>query len=304
MTVGFKPSYLPLLENGQLYKKVETAKSHLTKCKLCPHECGVNRKKELGICRSTDRAIVSSYGPHLGEETPLVGRRGSGTIFFGYCNMQCVFCQNHDLSFGGAGRIVSNEELAQMMLMIQNRYNCHNINLVTPTHFVASILEAVYIAAEKGLNLPIVYNSGGYERLETLKILEDVVDIYMPDFKYCSTERGLRYSGVKDYPQIAKLAIKEMDRQVGGLKIDKRGIAYRGLLIRHLVLPNGIEDTKEVLKFISQELSPDCLVNLMDQYRPAHRAFEYDELSRSLKWGEYKKAHTFAKDLGLRLADS
>lgn len=302
MTANTIPGYVGLLETGQLLKKVKQAKSHLTECNLCPHECNVNRIEELGLCRATHEVIVASYGPHFGEERPLVGKNGSGTIFFGYCNMGCVFCQNWQLSFRGEGRIVSNEELAEIMLLLQNYYNCHNINLVTPTHFVPNILEALYIAAQKGLRLPLVYNCGGYEKIETLKVLEGVIDIYMPDFKYFLSERGLRYSRVKDYPQKAKRALKEMDRQVGGLKTDEKGLAYRGLLIRHLVMPGGLEDTKNILRFIKDELSPDCLVNLMDQYYPAHNAYEYDEIAKPLSPRDYREAYNFAMSLGLRLA--
>jgi len=297
-----RPSYIRLLEDGILLERVERAKEHISNCNLCPHRCGVDRRKELGICKGEDRAILSSYGPHMGEERVLVGYRGSGTIFFGYCNMGCVFCQNYDLSFYGRGNAVSNKRLADAMLLLQNHHGCHNINLVTPTHFIPNILEALHIAAQRGLNLPIVYNCGGYERVETLKLLDDVVDIYMPDFKYNSSERGRTYSQVEDYPKKAKLALKEMDRQVGGLKVDDRGIAYRGLLIRHLMLPGGLEDTKEVLNFIEKELSSDVLVNLMDQYYPSHRAHEYEELSRRLRIGEYRKAYAYAMGLGLRLA--
>ncbi|MDK2934305.1 MAG: putative pyruvate formate lyase activating enzyme [Clostridiales bacterium] len=273
------------------------------KCNLCPHECGINRKEKLGFCRASDKVLVASYGPHFGEETPLVGRNGSGTIFFGYCNMRCVFCQNCELSFGGEGEIIPNEDLAQIMLTLQNHYRCHNINFVTPTHFVPNILEALSIAAEKGLHLPLVYNCGGYEKLETLILLDGIIDIYMPDFKYHLAERGEKYSKVKHYPQKVKSALKEMDRQVGGLKTDKNGIAYRGLLIRHLMMPGGLEDTKKILKFIKEALSPDCLVNLMQQYYPAHQAFKYEELAKRLEPQEYKEAFIFAEELGLRLAN-
>jgi putative pyruvate formate lyase activating enzyme len=290
------------LKNGELANRVNRAKKHLTECNLCPHECGVNRAEKLGFCRAYDKVVVSSYGPHFGEETPLVGRKGSGTIFFGYCNMRCVFCQNCELSHGGEGEIISNEDLAEIMLEIQNYYRCHNINLVTPTHFVPNILQALYIATERGLELPIVYNCGGYEKVEPLKLLDGVVDVYMPDFKYNLSERGVKYSGVKDYPKHAKNALKEMDRQVGGLKLDDMGIAYRGLLIRHLVMPGGLEDTKEILEFIKNELSPDCLVNLMDQYRPYHQAYKYKEIARPLKHQEYREMWFYAKRLGLRLA--
>jgi putative pyruvate formate lyase activating enzyme len=247
--------------------------------------------------------VVSSYGPHFGEEAPLVGHKGSGTIFFGYCNMRCVFCQNCELSFGGEGEIITNEELAEMMLKLQNYYRCHNINFVTPTHFVPNILEALLLAAEKGLALPLVYNCGGYERLETLAMLDGIIDIYMPDFKYHLAERGQKYSQAKDYPDRVKMALKEMDRQVGGLKLDAEGIAYRGMIIRHLVMPGGLEDTKEVLRFIKEELSPDCLVNLMDQYYPSHQAHQYQEISRRLTRKEFQEALQLAEKLGLRLAE-
>ena len=237
----------------------------------------------------------------FGEEDVLVGNRGSGTIFFGYCNMRCVFCQNYELSFGGEGNLISNEKLSDIMLSLQNYYGCHNINLVTPTHFVPNILEALYIAAQKGLNLPLVYNCGGYEKIETLNILDGVIDIYMPDFKYSVPERAKKYSQATDYPDKVKITLKEMDRQVGGLKVDEKGIAYRGLLIRHLMLPGGLEDTKKVLEFIKRELSPDCLVNLMNQYYPTHKALEYGEIARRLSFKEYREAYAFAGKLGLRL---
>ncbi|MDA8227914.1 MAG: 4Fe-4S cluster-binding domain-containing protein [Desulfitobacterium hafniense] len=301
MNVHYEPSYRSHFNRGELKEKVIEAKKHLTECNLCPHECGVNRKEKLGFCRASDKVVVASYGPHFGEEAPLVGKNGSGTIFFGYCNMKCVFCQNCELSFGGEGEIISNEELAEIMLKLQNKYHCHNINLVTPTHFVPNILEALSLAVEKGLNLPLVYNCGGYERMETLGLLEGIIDIYMPDFKYHIAERGERFSKVKDYPSKVKSALKEMDCQVGGLKINEQGIAYQGLLIRHLMMPGGIEDTKEILNFIKEELSPNCLVNLMDQYYPAHKANEFQEISRRLSSREYKEALNWAKELGLRL---
>lgn len=296
-----EPGYVKLLKNHQLEQRVLKAKEHLTKCNLCPHQCGVNRQEKLGFCQAPDKAVIASYGPHYGEEPPLVGHNGSGTIFFGYCNMRCVFCQNCELSFGGEGQIITNETLAEIMLLLQNHYRCHNINLVTPTHFAPNILDAVFMAAQKGLSLPLVYNCGGYESLETLALLDGVVDIYMPDFKYHLAERGSRYSKVKDYPEKVKLALKEMDRQVGGLKVNEAGIAYRGLIIRHLMMPGGLEDTKEVLKYIKQELSPDCVVNLMDQYYPAHQAFRYSEISQRMSKREYKEALDLAQGLGLNL---
>lgn len=301
MQQKYMPGYIKLLKNKVLPHRVEQASRHLTSCNLCPHDCGVNRREKLGFCRATDKVVLSSYGPHMGEEPPLVGKHGSGTIFFGYCNMRCVFCQNCELSFGGEGELVTNGQLAEIILELQNFYKCHNINLVTPTHFVPNILKAVLMAAERGLRLPLVYNCGGYEKLETLELLEGVIDIYMPDFKYHQPERGKKYSGVKDYPDAVKRSLKEMDRQVGGLKTDNKGIAYRGLLIRHLIMPGGVEDTKEILMFIKEELSSGCLVNLMDQYYPAHQAHRYQEISRQISYEEYREALEYAKKLGLNL---
>ena len=297
----YQSSYIKLFQEGILKEKVDTAMKHLEKCTLCPHECGVNRKEKPGFCKASDKVLVSSHGPHCGEEAELVGTNGSGTIFFGYCNLRCVFCQNFELSFGGEGDLISNESLAEIMLRLQNDYKCHNINLVTPTHFVPNILEALYFAAVKGLKLPLVYNCGGYERLETLRLLAGVIDIYMPDFKYNLEEQGRKYSGVKDYPAHVKQSLKEMHRQVGGLKTDRRGVAYKGLIIRHLMMPGGLAETKEILDFIAKELSSDCLVNIMDQYYPAHRAHEYVELNQRVSRKDWKEAVAYANKLGLRL---
>ncbi len=296
-----KPQYLNLFQIGELEKRVEKAKEDLNECNLCPHQCQTDRRVDLGACRSTDKVVVSNYGPHLGEEPPLVGKRGSGTIFFAYCNMKCVFCQNCEISFAGEGQTISNQKLADIMLKLQNDYRCHNINLVTPTHFVPNILEALLIAVNKGLRLPLVYNCGGYEKLETLKLLDQVIDIYMPDFKYNLEERGIKYSKVPNYPQVVQAALKEMDHQVGGLKTDEQGIAYRGLIIRHLMMPGGLEDTKSILSYIKKELSPGCLVNLMDQYHPEHQAYKYQEISRNLSSSEYLEALEYAKKIGLSL---
>ncbi|MBA1335012.1 MAG: radical activating enzyme [Firmicutes bacterium] len=297
------PSYVELMRNGKLKEKAKEAGVHYRNCNLCPHECNVNRQVKPGFCRALDRVIVSSYGPHFGEENVLVGKNGSGTIFFGYCNMRCVFCQNCELSFGGEGKVMENGQLAEIMLDIQNRYRCHNINLVTPTHFVPNILEALLLAAQKGLELPIVYNCGGYEKTETLELLDGVVDIYMPDFKYSDDLLGEKYSMVKGYGDKVKQALAEMDRQVGGLKLNRNNIAYRGLIIRHLVMPGNLNNTKEILEFIKNNLSPDCLVNLMDQYYPAHRAFRYEEISRRLTRAEFVEVYNYARKLGLRLAE-
>ncbi len=297
------PGYLRLYRSGELERRAAEAARHEKSCNLCPHNCSIDRRKDLGFCRATHRVVLSSYGPHYGEEAPLVGRRGSGTIFFGYCNLRCVFCQNCELSFGGEGRIVSEDTLAGVMVRLQEEYRCHNINLVTPTHFVPNILKALITAVRKGLHLPLVYNCGGYEKLSTLHLLEGVVDIYMPDFKYDLPKRAEAYSRAGDYPERVKEALKEMDRQVGGLKLDSRGIAYRGLLIRHLMLPGGLEDTKNILRFLKEELSPNCLVNLMDQYYPAHEAHKFPELMTGIDPADFRKARAYARELGLLLAD-
>jgi putative pyruvate formate lyase activating enzyme len=299
--VNYSGDYLKLLKDGTFKERVKSAKKHYTDCNLCPHECGIDRTNGVGFCQANDKAIVSSFGPHFGEERVLVGKRGSGTVFFGYCNMRCVFCQNYKISAYGEGNIVSNERLAEMFLQLQNHYRCHNINLVTPTHFVPNIIEAVYLAAQKGLYLPIVYNCGGYEKIETLRLLEGIVDIYMPDLKYGDETISSIYSGIKNYPKYAKQALREMDRQVSGLKTYDRNIAYRGLLIRHLVLPGNIESTKKVLDFIASELSPDSLVNIMQQYYPAYKAFEYDKINRRLSNSEYRIAYNYGVKLDLRL---
>lgn len=257
-----QPAYLKLWQQGKLQARVTEALQHYEKCSLCPRNCLVERSEVLGICRAPDQAVVASFGPHFGEERVLVGKGGSGTIFFAFCSLACVFCQNNELSFGGTGTAISAENLGQIMLNIQNGYNCPNLNLVSPTHFVPSILQALLYAVERGLRLPLVYNCGGYESLATLKLLDGVVDIYMPDYKYAIPERARVYSKAGDYPQIAEGALIEMDRQVGGLKTDRKGQAVRG----------------------------------------HHRAYNYLELSRRLKRDEYAQALAFARELGLRLA--
>ncbi len=299
--MGNGASYLELTE-AEWQEKIKRAQAHLKECRLCPRECAVDRTTAKGVCRAGAQAVVASFGPHFGEESVLVGSWGSGTIFFAHCNLRCVFCQNYQLSLLGQGSPVHSEQLATIMLIIQDRYRCPNINLVTPTHFIPQILEALWIAAQRGLHIPLVYNCGGYERVEVLRILEGVVDIYMPDLKYASAEQAHRYSQAADYFQQARLALKEMDRQVGGLKLNRAGVAQRGLLIRHLLLPGGLEDTKQVLEFIGSELSPDCLVNLMDQYYPCYQASDYPELSRRVSREEFRAAADYAQQLGLRLA--
>jgi putative pyruvate formate lyase activating enzyme len=248
---------------------------------------------------STNEVIISSVGPHFGEEPPLVGSMGSGTIFFTNCNLDCEFCQNYDISHLGIGNKVTIEDLARSMLKLQQR-GCHNINLVTPTHFTVQIVEALILAIEKGLKLPIVYNCGGYESVETLKLLEDIIDIYMPDIKYSVDENALKFSGVQNYWEVVTDAIKEMRRQVGDLKISKRGIAQRGLLIRHLVLPNDIAGSKKVIDFVADEISTDSYLNIMDQYHPSYNAFKFNKLNRRITPSEYKEVIDYAFIKGLR----
>ncbi len=294
------PSYLKLYESGQLKDRVEKALSMLESCNVCPNDCKINRLKDKrAFCKTGRYAKVASYFPHRGEEFPIRGYRGSGTIFFSYCNMRCVYCQNYDVSQLGEGNEVTAEELAQIMLTLQE-YGCHNINFVSPSHVVPQILEALYIAVEKGLNIPLVYNTSSFDSIESLKLLDGIVDIYLPDLKYLSNEYGKRYSKVKNYADKAKEAIKEMYRQVGNLVTDERGIAVRGVLVRHLVLPEDISTTKQVLEFL-KEISPDMTVNVMSQYFPAYKAYEYPQLNRRTSWIEYNKALNTAENLGLRI---
>ncbi len=253
---------------------------------------------DLGVCRTGARAVVASYHPHFGEESVLRGTRGSGTIFFCWCNLRCVYCQNYEISQRGDGLPVDAEELAEMMLSLQRR-GCHNVNLVTPSHVIPQILRAVALAAERSLRLPLVYNTGGYDDVRALRLLDGVVDIYMPDAKYADSEVGRRLSRVRDYPERNREAIKEMHRQVGDLVIGADGLARRGLLVRHLVLPGDLAGTRAVARFLAREVSPDTYVNLMDQYYPAYRAFRYPPLDRRLTRREYLTALEAARAEGL-----
>lgn len=283
-----------------LKERRDIAYSYLESCRLCPRECGVNRLKgEKGFCGVDARLWVSSYGPHYGEELPLSGDNGSGTIFFTYCNLKCVYCQNYTISQLGVGDMVSEKDLANMMLYLQ-RLGCHNINLVTPTHFLPQILSALAIALERGFNLPVVYNTSGYEKVEILKLLDGIVDIYLPDMRYSSDEYAVRYSSAPRYPEINRLAVKEMYRQVGNLVLDERGVAKRGLIIRHLVMPEDISGTEDVLKFIAEEISKDTYISLMAQYRPEYKARNIPPLNRRITSKEYKRALEIAKNLGLK----
>jgi putative pyruvate formate lyase activating enzyme len=302
MVYGPLPSYLNLLEEVWV-EKISLLEDVLKRCTLCPRDCEVDRTSgEKGFCRTGILPFISSYGPHYGEERPLVGRFGSGTIFFGNCNLACIYCQNYTISQLGEGVEVSFERLANIMISLQEQ-GCHNINLVTPTHQVPMILKSLYIAKGKGLKIPIVYNCGGYEAIETLKVLDGIVDIYMPDFKYADPEKGLKYSKVKDYPKFAKAAIKEMYRQVGDLVINKGGIAARGLLVRHLVLPEGIAGTEEVVRFIVEEISKNTYINIMDQYHPCFKAFDHPPLNRRITTREYEDAINIAIKFGLKRID-
>jgi putative pyruvate formate lyase activating enzyme len=295
---GFVAAYLKLSEED-LEKKIRQAEKILKSCTLCPRQCKVDRTSgESGFCKTGDKPFVSSWNPHYGEEAPLVGSRGSGTIFFTHCNLGCLFCQNWTISHLDEGNIISFTDLADIMLTLQN-YGCHNINFVTPTHQAPMILRSLGIAIEKGLKVPLVYNCGGYEAIETIKLLDGVIDIYMPDFKYSDSEPAKKYSRAKDYPSVAKAAIKEMHRQVGDLVIDNRGVALRGLLVRHLVLAG----TEEVVRFIVEEISPDTYTNIMAQYYPCYKAEEHPPLDRRITNEEFRKAVKAARDAGLKRLD-
>ena len=294
------PGYLNLYRTGELERRAAEAVERLSHCVMCAQACHVNRiRGELGFCRTGRLARVASVGRHFGEEDVLVGTGGSGTIFFSNCNLACAFCQNYDISACGAGQEVTGRKLAQMMLSLQAK-GCHNINLVSPSHVAAQILEALVISAGEGLRLPLVYNTGGYDALPTLKLLDGVVDIYMPDFKFTDEDAAERFSSAPRYPTVARAAIREMHRQVGDLVADEHGVARRGLILRHLVMPGRLSDTREIMRFIAQDISPDTYVNVMGQYRPAHLADKYPQLNRPLSGSEYRKALKIAHDEGLR----
>ncbi|MEW5830006.1 MAG: radical SAM protein [Chloroflexota bacterium] len=298
----FVPAYLKL-SPGELAQRAELARLRMSKCDLCPRRCNVDRLSgELGVCRTGAQALISSYGAHMGEENPLRGWRGSGTIFFTHCNLRCQFCQNYDISQSKEGAIVTPEELAAVMLDLQAG-GCHNINFVSPSHVVAPILEALVIAAGSGLRLPLVYNSGGYDSPEALRLLDGVVDIYMPDMKYSDARTGHVYSLVRDYPAVNRAAVREMYRQVGDLVIGRDGLAQRGLLVRHLVLPNKLAGTRQVARFLADEISPDTYLNVMAQYHPAYHADRYPLLNRRITGPEYQEARKMAKAAGLTRLD-
>jgi putative pyruvate formate lyase activating enzyme len=300
--MAFEAAYLQPLRSGELKRRVATAYARLEACDLCGRECGVNRR-ESGAgagCRTGEQAVVSSYGPHFGEEEPLVGSGGSGTIFFTWCNLRCQYCQNYEISQEGEGDEIEPEDLARMMLTLQAQ-GCHNINLVSPSHVVPQILAGLLIAAEAGLRLPLVYNTGGYDSLKTLALLDGVIDIYMPDMKYADSSVGQRLSRVDNYAAVNQAAVKEMHRQVGDLAVDAQGVARRGLLVRHLVLPEGLAGTAPIVCFLRDQISPNTYINVMDQYRPCYRAHDLPPLDRRPTANEYAEAVRLARQAGLCL---
>lgn len=298
-----EPSYIRAYEKGLLKKKAAQAFSLLKSCTLCPRKCGVDRLAgETGLCNTGKLSRVSSYSPHFGEEKPLVGTHGSGTIFFTHCNLLCLFCQNFDISHQGEGQEVTDNGLAGIMLALQNQ-GCHNINFVTPSHVVPQILAAVEVAVQHGLNVPLVFNSGGYDRVATLKLLDNVVDIYMPDFKFWDSQVAENSCQAGDYPEMARKALAEMHRQVGDLQNDDDGIARRGVLIRHLVLPGDLAGTRDVMRFIARKISPASYVNVMSQYRPCGRAAEVNGLESHLSTEDYKNAVRAARKEGITRLD-
>ena len=297
-----QPSYVELYERGILGKIAEKLCGAMARCTLCPHGCGVDRASSAsGKCRTGMRPVISSYNAHLGEEAPLVGDHGSGTIFFTNCNLACIYCQNYDISHFGGGREVSYEDCASMMLALQKK-GCHNINFVSPTHQIYAIVRALELAVPGGLKVPLVYNSGGYDSVATLQEVNGIFDIYMPDFKYMDPDVSEKLSGAPDYPSAAAAAIREMHRQVGDLVLDSRGVAVRGLLVRHLVLPNNIALTDRIIEFIA-DLSKNTYFNIMDQYRPEHRAHECFDLRRRVTLQEYDEAQEHAQRAGLTRID-
>lgn len=297
-------SYLRTYRVGELSERIKQSWALLESCRLCPRNCAVNRLEDKrSVCRTGRKAVVSSYGPHFGEEPPLVGRRGSGTIFFTWCNLRCRYCQNYSISQLGEGEEVEDEELAQMMLSLQ-AMGCHNINFVSPTHVVPQILSALSMAIEGGLKVLLVYNTGGYDSVETLQLLDGIFDIYMPDMKYSDEKVARELSAIKNYPQVNRDAIKEMHRQVGDLVVDEHGVAQRGIILRHLVLPHDLAGSEETFRFLAQEVSKDTYLNIMDQYHPCYKAYDHPQLRRRITSEEYQEAVQLALRYGLRRLDA
>jgi len=298
------PSYLMLEKQGTLAKRIERLYSIFESCELCPRECHVNRLEgEKGFCGATAKLMVASAHPHFGEESPLVGRYGSGTIFFSHCGLRCVFCQNYTISHLGQGEEITEVDLARIMVSLQER-GCHNINLVTPTHYVPNIAKALQLAIKQGLQIPLVYNTSGYERIEILRLLDGIIDIYLPDLKYMDGRSAEKYSSnAFDYPEYATRAIIEMHRQVGELITDRNGIALRGLIIRHLIMPNNVAGTERFIKWVAENLPKSTYVNIMGQYRPEFKAFDYPEIARRITEDKYIQAIHWAKKYGLTRLD-
>ena len=297
-----KPAYLKL-HPDELVKRTEILTELASPCRLCPRECGtVRRSGETGYCRTGFEPMISSAHAHFGEEAPLAGTRGSGTIFFTNCNLGCIFCQNSDISHQGAGRTTSTEELASLMLALQEQ-GCHNVNLVTPTHQIHCIAQALLTAIEGGLRIPIVYNTGGYDSADTIRLLDGIVDIYMPDLKFCDPETSENLADARDYPQVVKSAVIQMHAQVGDLVLDEDGVARRGLLVRHLVLPHGLAGSREAFRFLSKEVSPHTYLNIMAQYRPCWKAVGAARIGDSLQSSDYLHALSLARESGLTRLD-
>jgi len=303
--MGRVPAYLDLLENGELENRAASALARLRECTLCGRQCRANRHAgaQGSVCRTGRVATISSYGAHHGEERCISGWRGSGTIFFAWCNLRCVYCQNWEISQRGRGEETDAERIADIMLALQER-GCHNINLVSPSHVIAQILEAVALAARRGLRLPLVYNSGGYDSEDGLRMLDGVVDIYMPDMKYGDSRTARHYSRVDNYAAVNRLAVREMHRQVGDLQLDAAGLAVRGLLVRHLVLPVGLAGSGRIFRFLAEEISTETYLNLMDQYFPSYKSSEYPQLSRRIEAAEFRRALALARKYGLRRLDN
>lgn len=302
--INWIPAYEKLEMEGKFAQRVKQAYTLFENCQLCPRKCGVNRQKgEKGFCRSPIKPMIYSYHPHFGEELSLVGGKGSGTIFFSNCNLRCIFCQNWPISHEGKGKEIQDEDLADVMLRLQSM-GCHNINFVTPTHVMPNILNATRIALKKGLHIPLVYNTSGYERLEIVKMLDGIIDIYLPDLKYMDAGNAAKYSaGASDYPEVTKKAIIEMHRQVGVLKLDHQGIAIRGLMIRHLVMPNRVAGTEKFVKWVAEALSKNTYVNIMAQYRVEYKAYDYPEIARGITAQEFLEAMDWAEKYGLTNLD-
>jgi putative pyruvate formate lyase activating enzyme len=299
---GFRPAYLKLLEEGELQPRAKLARELQHACVLCARQCRIDRRAQVGACHTRTLARVASYGAHHGEENPLRGWRGSGTLFFAGCNLRCVYCQNAEISQTEAGRENSSLELAEIMLALQ-RAGCHNLNLVSPSHVVAEFLEALAIAAASGLRLPVVYNTGGYDSPQALDLLDGIVDIYMPDMKYASNKLGRTYSGVSDYATANRRAVRIMHRQVGDLIIGEDGLARRGLLVRHLILPGNQAGTASIVRFLAREISPHTYLNLMTQYRPSHLAWRFPALDHLPAASDFQRAAHLALGAGLHRLD-